>query len=122
METVAMVPKLAQRLSGAKLMHEVTATGNYSYSASRMYGDRYILIGDAFTFIDPVFSSGVMLAMHSGYAGADAVHAFLQDPTRANARLRRFDRAVRDGVKSFSWFIYRMTSPTVRQLFMAPSN
>ena len=122
MDTVALVPKLAQRLRGAKLTHEVTATGNYSYSASRMYGDRYILVGDAFTFIDPVFSSGVMLAMHSGYAGADAVHACLQDPAHARATLRRFDRAVRNGVKSFSWFIYRMTSPTIRQLFMAPSN
>jgi flavin-dependent dehydrogenase len=122
LNTVAMVPKLAQRLRDAKLTHDVTATGNYSYSASRMYGDRYILIGDAFTFIDPVFSSGVMLAMQSGYAGAEAVDACLRDPARAGARLRQFDRTVRTGVNSFSWFIYRMTNPTIRQLFMAPSN
>ena len=122
MDTVAMVPKLAQRLRDAKLTHEVTATGNYSYSASRMYGDRYILVGDAFTFVDPVFSSGVMLAMQSAYAGAEAVDACLRNPARAHAKLRQFDRAVRSGVKSFTWFIYRMTNPTIRQLFMAPSN
>ena len=122
LDTIALVPKLAQRLRDAKLTHEVTATGNYSYSASRMYGDRYILVGDAFTFIDPVFSSGVMLAMHSSYAGAEAVDACLRDPAQAGAKLRKFDRAVRGGVKNFSWFIYRMTNPTIRQLFMAPRN
>ena len=122
LDTIATVPKLAQRLRDARLTHEVTATGNYSYTAARMYGDRHILIGDAFAFIDPVFSSGVMLAMNSACAGADAVDTCLRDPTRAPAMLQEFDRTVRSGVGSFSWFIYRMTNPTIRQLFMAPSN
>jgi len=122
LDTVATVPKLAQRLRDARLTHEVTATGNYSYSAARMYGERYILVGDAFAFIDPVFSSGVMLAMNSASVGADAVDACLRNPARAPDMLREFDRSVRAGVKSFSWFIYRMTNPTIRQLFMAPSN
>ena len=121
LDTIATVPKLALRLRDAKLTHEVTATGNYSYSAAHMYGDRYILVGDAYTFIDPVFSSGVMLAMNSAFVGADAVEACLGDPARAPAMLRRFDRTVRAGVRSFTWFIYRMTNPTIRQLFMAPS-
>ncbi len=121
MQTVAMVPKLAERLRDATLVHEVTATGNYSYCAKRMYGDRHILVGDAYTFIDPVFSSGVLLAMNSAEVGADAVDAYLRDPQQAPALLRRFDRIVRGGMHSFTWFIYRMTNPTIRQLFMAPS-
>ena len=87
-----------------------------------MHGDRYIMIGDAFAFIDPVFSSGVMLAMNSAFLGADAVEASLRDPVRAPALLRKFDRSVRAGVSGFSWFIYRMTHPTIRDMFMGPGN
>lgn len=122
MDTIAMAPKLAERLRDAKLTHDVTATGNFSYRATRMHGERYIMIGDAFAFIDPVFSSGVMLAMNSAFQGADVVDASLRDPAKAPALLRRFDRSVRSGVDNFSWFIYRMTHPTIRDLFMGPSN
>jgi flavin-dependent dehydrogenase len=122
LDTIATVPKLAQRLRNATLTHEVTATGNYAYSATRMYGDRHILVGDAFAFIDPVFSSGVMLAMSSAFAGADAVDACLRNAANAQALLRQFDASVRSALRSFTWFIYRMTNPSIRELFMAPSN
>jgi flavin-dependent dehydrogenase len=122
LDTIALAPKLAERLRDAKLTHGVTATGNFSYNADRMHGDRYIMIGDAFAFIDPVFSSGVMLAMNSAFLGADAVDASLRDPVRAPALLRKFNRSVRSGVSSFSWFIYRMTHPSIRDMFMCPSN
>jgi flavin-dependent dehydrogenase len=122
LDTIAMAPKLAERLRDAKLTHGVTGTGNFSYRADRMHGDRYIMIGDAFAFIDPVFSSGVMLAMNSAFQGAEVVDASLRDPARAPALLRCFDRSVRSGVDSFSWFIYRMTHPTIRDLFMRPGN
>ena len=122
MDTIAMAPKLAERLRDAKLTHGVTATGNFSYRADRMHGERYIMIGDAFAFIDPIFSSGVMLAMNSAFQGADVVDASLRDPARAPALLRKFDRSVRLGLDSFSWFIYRMTHPTIRDMFMGPAN
>jgi flavin-dependent dehydrogenase len=122
MDTIAMAPLLAERLRDAKLTHGVTATGNFSYRADRMHGERYIMVGDAFAFIDPVFSSGVMLAMNSAFQGADVVDASLRDPAQAPALLRKFDRSVRSGVDNFSWFIYRMTHPTIRDLFMKPGN
>ena len=122
LQTIALAPKLQERLSEATLTHDVTATGNFSYRAKRMHGDRYIMIGDAFAFIDPVFSSGVMLAMNSAFKGADVVDASLRDPARARALLRRFDSSVRSGVDNFSWFIYRMTHPSIRSMFMGPSN
>ena len=87
-----------------------------------MHGDRYIMIGDAYAFIDPVFSSGVMLAMNSAFQGAGVVDASLRDPKAAPALLREFNRSVRTGIDSFSWFIYRMTHPTIRDLFMGPRN
>jgi flavin-dependent dehydrogenase len=120
--TIAQCPALAQRLANATLITEVEATGNYSYSSERSHGDGYLLLGDAYAFIDPVFSSGVLLAMHSAFVGADAVDACLRTPARARAALRQFDRSLRCGPREYSWFIYRVTSPTMRELLLAPRN
>ena len=122
MQTIALAPEVAGRLANAELTAPVTATGNYSYYSERMTGDGYLMVGDAWAFIDPVFSSGVYLAMNSAKLGADVVDAVLTNPTRAPVLYRQFDRTVRRGVSTFSWLIYRMTSPVVRKLFMAPRN
>jgi flavin-dependent dehydrogenase len=122
MDTIALCPKLAERLQGAEMASAPEATGNYSYTCSRTRGSNYLLLGDAYAFIDPVFSSGVMLAKNSAFAGADAVDACLSQPGRAKAALRHFDRTMRIGPKKFSWFIYRVTNPTMRNLFMGPRN
>ena len=120
--TVALCAPLAQRLADATLTTEVEATGNYSYTSTRSHGAGYLLLGDAYAFIDPVFSSGVMLAMNSAFVGADAVDACLRTPARARAALRAFDRSLRRGPRVFSWFIYRVTTPTMRELLLAPRN
>ena len=67
-----------------------------------------MLIGDAFAFVDPVFSSGVYLAMNSAFAGAEVVDTWLRDPRAAQPLAKHFDRSVRHGIRYFSWFIYRM--------------
>jgi flavin-dependent dehydrogenase len=122
MQTIAMAPEIADRLKDAELTAPVTATGNYSYTATRMSGPGYLMVGDAWAFIDPVFSSGVYLAMNSSVLGADVVDAVLEDPARAPALYREFERTIRRGVEAFSWIIYRMTNPVIRKLFMAPRN
>ncbi|WP_234484996.1 NAD(P)/FAD-dependent oxidoreductase [Noviherbaspirillum pedocola] len=121
-DTIALCPALAERLKDAELVTDAEATGNYSYSCSRSHGPAYLLLGDAYAFIDPVFSSGVMLAMNSAFAGAEAVDRCLRKPAQAAAAMRRFDRVMRKGPREFSWFIYRVTNPTMRNLFMGPRN
>jgi flavin-dependent dehydrogenase len=122
LDTIALCPPLAQRLKAATLIGDAEATGNYSYFSERSSGRNYLLLGDAYAFIDPVFSSGVMLAMQSAFAGVEAVETCLLKPAAARAALRRFDRAIRHGPREFSWFIYRVTSPTMREMFMGPRN
>jgi flavin-dependent dehydrogenase len=123
LDTIALAPPLAARLKHAQLVDDkVHATGNYSYSASRATGERWLMLGDAFTFIDPVFSSGVYLAMANAFAAVDVVTAALDRPPAAAAARRRYERHIRRGPRTFSWFIYRMTNPTMRDLFMRPSN
>ena len=102
--------------------NEARATGNYSYQSTRMRGDRYIMVGDAYAFIDPVFSSGVLLGMNSGVLGADAVDAWLRNDPATEERFLHFERMVRRGVKTFSWFIWRFNSPGMRSLMLHPGN
>ena len=121
-DTIASCRGLAARLEGATLVSEVHATGNYSYSSSISSGERFLMLGDAYAFIDPVFSSGVLLAMKSAFAGADVVATTLDRPREAARARRRFDALSRRGPREFSWFIFRVSSPTMREFFMYPQN
>ena len=121
-DTIALCAPLQQRLQYAQLATPVEATGNFSYVCDHTHGSNYLLLGDAYTFIDPVFSSGVMLAMHSAFVGADTVDTCLRQPQKAAAALKKFDHSMRIGPTAFSWFIYRVTNPTLRDIFMSPRN
>ncbi|OIQ95198.1 putative FAD-dependent oxidoreductase LodB [mine drainage metagenome] len=118
LDTIALCPALAERLKDARLVSPVTATGNFSYLSERSSGENYILLGDAYAFIDPVFSSGVFLAMNSSFVGADTVETCLDKPQDAAQALKKFDKAMMRGPKMFSWFIYRITTPAMRDLLM----
>jgi flavin-dependent dehydrogenase len=121
--TIALVPPLAERLRDAEMTGPATATGNYSYKSSRAYGPGWLMVGDAYGFIDPVFSSGVLIAMQSGFLAADAVTACLHQPNAvARAALRRYQADVDRAMQRFSWFIYRVNRPGIRALFMRHGN
>lgn len=122
LDNIALAPKLQERLTQAELVNKIEATGNFSYISKRCHGANYLMLGDAYAFIDPVFSSGVWLAMHSGLVGAQTIDTCLRQPQNAHAALKRFDRIMRHGPKAFSWIIYRMTNPIMRDLLMKPRN
>jgi flavin-dependent dehydrogenase len=122
MDNIASAPPLAERLQGAERVHEMVATGNFSYSSERCHGPGYLLVGDAYAFVDPVFSSGVQLALQAGKAAADCLHTCLTEPAREARALAEFERIAMHGPRHFSWFIYRMTNPIMRDLFMGPRN
>ncbi len=120
---IAMSPALADRLRDAELTGPATATGNYSYKSSRISGPGYIMVGDAYGFIDPVFSSGVLIAMQSGFLAADAVTACLHKPkAEADLILNKYHADVDRAMVRFSWFIYRVNRPGIRALFMQHGN
>ena len=120
---IAMSPALSERLRDAEITGPATATGNYSYKSSRIAGPGYIMVGDAYGFIDPVFSSGVLLAMKGGFLAADAVTACLHNPPAEAAHvLRRYQADVDRAMVRFSWFIYRVNRPGIRSLFMQHGN
>ncbi|MEO8152616.1 MAG: NAD(P)/FAD-dependent oxidoreductase [Rhizobacter sp.] len=123
MQTIALAPKLAERLKDATMIEPATTTGNYAYDSKFCRGDRFVMIGDAFAFVDPMFSSGVFLAMNSAFESATAVDHWLKGEAQmAEKQFRRFERVMIHGPKMFSWFIYRITSPAIRKIFMQPRN
>ncbi|HTD74603.1 MAG TPA: NAD(P)/FAD-dependent oxidoreductase, partial [Steroidobacteraceae bacterium] len=72
-ETLHQNAGLKARMQRAELISEVRVTGNYSYDSTRMGGPGWVLVGDAFAFLDPVFSSGVYLAMSGAEQAAEVV-------------------------------------------------
>jgi flavin-dependent dehydrogenase len=114
---------LWRRLEHAELIgNQVHVTGNYSYDSRRIGGPGWVLIGDAFAFVDPVFSSGVYLAMCGAEQAAQAVDVALREPAAEKALLRRLERRYRNGIRRFSFFIYRFNDPVMARLFRRPSN
>jgi len=123
MQTIALAPKLAERLKDATLLEPATTTGNYAYDSKICRGEKFVMIGDAYAFVDPMFSSGVYLAMNSAFESSVAVDHWLKgEMAMAEKQFRKLERVMKHGPKMFSWFIYRITSPAIRKIFMQPRN
>jgi len=118
--TIALSPSLNERMADAELVGDVQATGNFTYFSRTAAGDGYLLVGDAFAFLDPVFSSGVHLALTGGFFAADAVDGALEHPERTRKLMRAYERRLRRGMKTFSWFIYRFNTRAFQNIFMSP--
>ncbi|MET0717897.1 MAG: tryptophan 7-halogenase, partial [Pseudoxanthomonas sp.] len=122
MQTLEATPSVWSRMQGAERVAPVHVTGNYSYTCSRMTGPGWLMVGDAYAFIDPVFSSGVYLGMNSGEHAAGVVDGALRDPSSEAALQRAMEKRLKRGLKHFSWFIYRFTTPVMQRLFASPRN
>jgi len=121
-QTLEAIPSVAERLRGAERVAAVHVTGNYSYACSRMSGPGWVMVGDAFAFIDPVFSSGVFLAMDSAEQAAALVDQVLSDPASETRLQRTMAKRLQRGLGHFSWFIHRFTTPVMGRLFARPRN
>jgi flavin-dependent dehydrogenase len=123
LDTLKRNPALWRRVQHAELIgSEVRVTGNYSYDSLQMGAPGWVLVGDAFAFLDPVFSSGVYLAMSGAEQAADVVDAALREPARELSLLRKLEKRQRAGMARFSFFIYRFNGPIMQQMFRAPRN
>jgi flavin-dependent dehydrogenase len=123
LDTLKRSAALWRRIEHAELIgNEVRVTGNYSYDSARMGGPGWVLVGDAFAFLDPVFSSGVYLAMTGAEQAAAVVDAALREPARERALLRKLEKRQRAGMARFSFFIYRFNGPVLRKMFRQPRN
>ncbi len=105
-EEIARCPGLADRLNTAAQSCEVRVLSDFSYSARRCAGDGWVLIGDAFGFLDPIYSSGVFLALVSGERAADAIHEALKAGEPSAARLGAWGEDFHVGMQAIRKLVY----------------
>jgi flavin-dependent dehydrogenase len=86
-------------------------TSEYSHHARHCYSDGLLLVGDAFCFLDPVFSSGLMLALKSGVLAAETVHAALAAGDFAPARFTHYAATLRHGIENMRKLVYAFYNP-----------
>ena len=97
---------LKQRLEGAKQLFPIQSTKDFSYRASRIAGNNWVLVGDAFGFLDPVYSTGLFLALKSGEMAADVIIEAFKKNDFSEAQLGSFGPAFVDGMEAFRKLVY----------------
>jgi len=97
-EEVARCPAVKERVAAAKRVTGYFATKDYSYRATQVAGDGWVMIGDAWGFLDPLYSSGVLLALKSGELAADAIAEGLQRGDTSAAQLGKWGPGFNAGV------------------------
>jgi flavin-dependent dehydrogenase len=97
-EEVADCPGVKERVANAKRVTGFFATKDYSYRSKVTAGDGWVLVGDAWGFLDPLYSSGVLLALKSGELAADAIVEGLKVGDTSAAQLGKWGPAFNEGV------------------------
>ena len=97
-EEVERCPAVRKRIEKAERATGYFVTRDYSYRSTRVAGDGWVLVGDAFGFLDPLYSSGVLLALKSGELAADAIVHGLQSGDTSEAALGRWGAGFNEGV------------------------
>lgn len=97
---------IEQHLAAGQQFGPYRVTGEYSYRSRHCAANGLVLIGDAFGFLDPVFSSGVFLALQSGELAADAVDAALTDKDYSAARFSDYGTKMCYGIESMRRLVY----------------
>ena len=97
---------IEEYLSQGQQVGDYFITGEYSYHSKHCAAEGLLLAGDAFCFLDPVFSSGVMLALKSGVMAGDAVHEAILARDFSPARFAEYGRQLREGIENMRKLVY----------------
>ena len=121
---IAEQPTVLERMQRAERVSPVYSAGDYSYRNTKLFGDRWLLVGDAAGFIDPVFSSGVFLAIMSAEKAADALNEALCDESRRYRLFKNYSRSVNRIMDIYLTFVtawYRRGKEFV-EVFLNPTD
>ena len=120
---------MSERMRDARRITPVYSAGDYSYRNARLAGERWLLAGDAAGFIDPIFSTGVFIAIHSGEQCADLLDTALDHPGKRAGLFAKYERKLNRLMNMYLRFVtawYReefidvFTNPTDK-LQLAPA-
>ena len=102
---IAEQPLMRERMKNAVRVSQVYSAGDYSYRNRQLAGDRWLLVGDAAGFIDPVFSSGVFLAIMSAEKAADALDEVLSDESKRARAFKKYSKTVQRIMNIYLTFV-----------------
>lgn len=118
--TLATAPSLVKGIQDAQRLTPVHSTANFSYRITPVAVDRIVAIGDAAGFVDPIFSAGVFVAMHSAELAAVAIQQAFQQQDFSARRFRRYAAQLRHGLAPFLDFIQHFYDPAFLDLLFSP--
>lgn len=113
-------PELTRRLADARRLGELEVTSDFSYANRSFASPRLIRVGDAAAFIDPIFSSGVFLAMHSARLAARAILTAHPQGTDGSALFRQYERRMRAALAQYSRMVELYYTQPFIELFLQP--
>src|SRR5262245_22817811 len=117
---LADTPGAGALLERARRVSPARFDADYSYLATRMAGDRWVAVGDAAAFLDPIFSTGVMLAMQGGLEAAEAIDTGLRAGDVSARAFARYERVVRKRYHHFRRFAVGFYDPAFREVWFSP--
>lgn len=114
--------RVRNALRGAERVTPVRSAANFAYVNRPMVGDRFLAVGDAVAFVDPIFSGGVHIAMGSGLLAAEAITRAVATGRFEAQRFAEYERKVWAGVTPFFRFIHKYYEPSFVELLLKPKN
>jgi len=118
-QTIAGAPWVAERMKDAERVTQIYARKDFSFRMSSLAGPNYVLVGDAAGFLDPIFSTGVFMAMKSADLAASAVAAKLRNDSIKE--LRAYERDMQHGLDKYLRFIEHFYDRDFLEVFLQPS-
>jgi flavin-dependent dehydrogenase len=112
---------MTERMRDARRVSPVHAAGDYSYRNQRFTGPRWMLAGDAAGFIDPIFSTGVFLAIHSGEQCAEALNVILDHPHKQARLFAKYERGLHGVMNKYLKFVTAWYRPEFIEVFTNPT-
>jgi flavin-dependent dehydrogenase len=105
-EEIEKVESCRRRVEGATRVDKIYSILDYSYRSTNCAGDGFILIGDAYGFLDPIYSSGVLLALKMAELAADSIHDAFANNDFSGARLGQYQEKLDQGIESMRKLVY----------------
>ena len=105
-EEIAKCPPVGKRVAGGERVDKIYSILDYSYRSKHNAGNGFIIIGDAYGFLDPIYSSGVLLALKMAELATDAIHDAFQHDDFSAARLGQYQTKLDRGIESMRKLVY----------------
>lgn len=113
-------PPMRERMERAVLVGPIRTTSDFSYYNTRYAGKRLLRVGDAAGFMDPIFSAGVYLAMHSGKMASDAILEALRKGSDGAAQLERYHRRLGQAMRFYWEMVMQFYTTPFLEVFFEP--